>query len=370
MKGIFSKFYLLVLMLMLYGCSSLPGSYLNTGNIFISDAPIIKITEINPELIKLLNKEAIKEDIQQKKFDYSTILSGYKYRVGPGDILNVTVWDHPELTIPAGQYRSAGESGNIIHPDGSIFYPYIGRIQVLGMHVSEIRDVITNDLSEYIEKPQVDVSVASYNSKKVFVSGSVNQPTILPITNIPLTILDAISEAGGLRDDADWKSITLSRTINNEVKTEIIDFNQLLQKGDFNQNRLLIEGDVIHVPKNDNLKVFVMGNVIKQDTQIINRNGLSLAEALSNAGIDDATVNKSGIFILRASENDSTDVTIYKLDANITTRLVMSTQFQLKPLDIIYVTSAPVARWNILISQLVPTVRSLYELNKIDQSQD
>ena len=132
------------------------------------------------------------------------------------------------------------------------------------------------------------------------------------------------------------------------------------------QNRILQANDIVHVPRNDGLKVFVMGDVIKAETQRIDRSGLTLAEALNNVGgINEGSANASGIFVLRASENTDKLVDVYQLNAEVGSMLILSTQFQLQPMDIVYVTSAPVARWNRIVSQLIPTVTSLYQLDRI-----
>ena len=124
---------------------------------------------------------------------------------------------------------------------------------------------------------------------------------------------------------------------------------------------------MLHVPRNDALKVFVMGDVIKANTQRIDRSGLTLAEALNDVGgINEATADASGIFVLRASDKASKLVDIYQLDASMGPMLVLSTQFRLQPMDIVYVTSAPIARWNKLLAQLTSSLGSFYQIDRIN----
>ena len=360
-------FSLLIGLLVLGGCSLVPGTHISTSNLDdYSDDQNLGV-DLVPITSALVSEMKASSGLVDSQFDANLQqqIKQYAYQVGVGDVLNITVWDHPELTIPAGQFRSAGETGNVVHPDGTIFYPYVGKVPVEGKHVTQIRDLVTQKLGKYIEAPQIDVSVAAYRSQKVFVSGAVMQPANLPITNVPLTLLDALNACGGMSPDADWRSVVLTTKTNNGADKEVLDLYALYQQGDMSQNRLLGPNDIVHVPRNDGLKVFVMGDVVKADTQRIDRSGLTLAEALNNSGgINQASASAKGIFVLRASEAEDKLVDVYQLDASVGSLLVLSTQFELQPLDIVYVTSAPMARWNKVISQFLPTIRGIYEIDR------
>jgi len=291
-------------------------------------------------------------------------LATYEYHVAAGDVLQITVYDHPELTNPSGSNNNNAEfSGIIVENDGSIYYPYIGKVQVAGRTVDEIREAISVPLAEFINEPQVAVRVLNFNSKRAYVTGQVNNPGPLSITNVPLTVLDAIARAGGLAENANWHEVLLSRN-GEDIRLSVY---EMLNNGRLGQNMLLQHGDVLHVPVVGQRLIFVLGELNRVNTLPVGNMSMSLTEALTRSGgLNQVTSNAEGIFVIRPNEAENPKLaTVYQLNVKNAVSFAVGAQFMLEPSDIVYVTTAPVTRWNRVISQIIPSLNALITADRV-----
>jgi len=344
------------------GCTIVPGSHfegIETGEQtqnLEQDLEKVNIQIIDSSLIK--QQKQARASAKPISNTAGVNVSNYEYKLGVGDVITIGVWDHPELTIPAGTQRTAEFDGFRVQENGKITFAYAPNVQAAGKTIPQVRKELVTRLSRVIEDPQVDVKIVAFKSQKAYVTGEVKQPGVYPITETPLTLIDALNQAGGLTEAADWRTVTFTRG----DKTEVIKLEDFYANGDISQNRLLQHGDIVHVNRNDKQKVFVLGDVKRAGTVGVTRYGLSLAQALSETGgINENTADANGVFVLRKRnlETDGVIADVYQLHAKNMTALVFAEQFKLQPSDIVYVTSAPLARWNKVLSLLLPSLSTV-----------
>jgi polysaccharide export outer membrane protein len=287
------------------------------------------------------------------------------YRIGPQDVLLVTVWDHPEITLPLGQYRTDAASGMVVDEEGFLYFPYVGKFQVRGLTATQTRETLTNQLAKVLQNPQVDVKVLSFRSQKIFVGGEVKTPAVYTVTDVPFTLTEAINRAGGFLATSDDSRIVLTRGEHSYT----LDFQAIMRSGNRFGEILLKEGDFIHVPAAQEEPVYVLGELTKPGTLPLIHGHLSLAQALAySGGILGATADARSIYVLRQGST-AKGVDVFHVDARNPASLVMADQFALHARDIVYVDAGPLVRWNRVMTLLIPTfsalTQSAYELKYI-----
>ncbi len=286
----------------------------------------------------------------------------YQYKIGVGDLVRITVWDHPELTNPAG--NTTGQlQGQVVLPDGTFYFPFLNKVRAVGRTTEEIRIEMTKNLEQFIRSPQVDVSVqqTGFRSQKFYVSGEVGQPGFFPITDVPTRLSDAIAQARGLNREADLDNITLQR--NNQ--TYVLNAYKLLYQGDLSQNILLQDGDVLNIPDRRLRKVFLMGEVIRPSSVIMPVGKLTLAEVLSDVGgINQNTANAQQVYVIRQRNAELgnsavASLDIFHLDSTSPTSVLYADQFELQPRDVVYVDPVRLVRINRLLGTILPSLQVL-----------
>jgi polysaccharide export outer membrane protein len=201
---------LIFLIIFLAGCAS-TGS--NVGEGEKESAALLREDLVKPESIKIS-----------------------EFVLGVGDIIEITVYRHDDLK------RSIK-----INPTGKIMFPLIGDVQAAGMGIFKLRDELKERLSKYIVDPQVTINITSVQSQKIMVLGEVNSPGIFTLDS-SLTIMEAISKAGGMTSDAKLSNVILIRREQGKPQVASLDLKKVFKEGDFSQNIALQSGDIVYLP--------------------------------------------------------------------------------------------------------------------------
>jgi polysaccharide biosynthesis/export protein len=357
--------YLLLLTACFTGCALAPGMKMDESAAVQrgkAKNPTYRVEQITPPLVSRLAEAATRPRLLEPD-PLHALSRRYQYTVAPYDVLQVTVWDHPELTAPSGQYRSPEENGNPVAADGTIFYPHVGTLQVEGKTVREIRELLSVRIAVVVSSPQIDVRVAAFRGKRVQVNGEVVAPITIPITDVPLRVQDALAAARGFGPEADLSRVRLIRN----GRVHLLDLQSLYERGDTSQDWLLTAEDVVNVPDRSRNKVFVIGEVRAPQSRVMKNGRMTLAEALTDPGGLGGTVvqgfepsasNVAAIYVIRG---DYDAPSIYHLDASSADAILLAAQFPLEPRDVVFVSTYGIARFNRVMQQILPTVQTLWQ---------
>lgn len=279
------------------------------------------------------------------------------YKIGPGDILSIVVWDHPELaghglmastSAPEAASPATPAPGFVVDYEGKVQFPFAGSLKLAGLTEEQARHLLVSRLARYIAQPSVTLRVQSYRSKRIYIDGEVREPGLQAINDIPMTLLEALNRAGGLLPTADQSRIVLER----DKKRYNLDLRELVQKGVNPGHVLLHNGDVVRVHSRDESKVFVSGEVVAPKALTMHNGRLSLNEALGESGgISPMTGDARQVYVVRKAAEGTR---IFQLDARQKGSLAMAEAFELHPKDLVYVAASPLANWHRGLSLLFP----------------
>lgn len=336
--------------MLLNGCAIVPGQHMSVDALTHGDAPEsghVQLVQITPATL------AAEQAASTRAVDPA--LLSYKpqpYEIGPGDSLYITVWDHPELTSPAGPQQQTLANGRLVRPDGTLFYPYVGTIKAAGMNIEQLREAISSKLAKYIDKPQVDVSVIGYGSQRITLEGAFVKTDPQPVSAVPMTLAQVIGTAGVDTTQADLSGLVLTR----DGHDYRINLNARTHGTSIAQNIYLKPGDQLFMPYNESREVYVLGEVIRPQALPIRTTQLDLTQAIGRAGgLNPQTADGKSVYVIRGvADLQKEPATVFHLNAHSPAAFALADNFMLRPGDVVFVGPSGVTEWNRVLSQLLP----------------
>jgi polysaccharide export outer membrane protein len=240
-----------------------------------------------------------------------------EYVLGPEDTVEIAVLRHDELKMET-----------TVSPTGKILYYLVDDVEAAGLTQFQLRDRIQKELAEFIKDPEVVVRITEYRSHKVFVLGQVTTPGVYRMKS-DYSLLEAISAAGGVTSDAYLGGAYLVR----DGKILLVNFFELIEKGNTEENIPLSSDDLIYIPNNKDQQVFVLGEV-NQQAAIPIGDRLTLYGAIAQSGGFTRDANKGAIIVMRGNLSEPEIMKIDAADMNFAANIPLQRG------DIVYVASS------------------------------
>ena len=180
---------------------------------------------------------SVKKQATKSGEKWSNWVSADAYKIGSGDILEIVTWKEPDFTRPEV----------LVRIDGRISFPLLGDVQAAGRSPLEIQKDIETGLKDYVDAPNVTVTVKNPESQKFYILGEVKKTGEYRLIK-GLTVLQAFAIAGGFTDWASKKEIILLRYENGKQKVYNINYKKIVNDKDFSQNISIKTDDTIIVP--------------------------------------------------------------------------------------------------------------------------
>ncbi len=267
------------------------------------------------------------------------------YVLGPGDLLQLDVWNRKALSNPEV----------LVGPDGVITIPRIGNIAVSGLTREQAAEKITIALSKYYKRPEVSLVIREYNNNKAFVLGRIENPGVVRFPGKG-TLLEALSLAGGLPVLREEAVLTRCAIIRGKDQVIWVDLRELLHSGNMALNARIRNNDVIFIPENQDELMYVMGEVFKPGAIRLSSQ-MTYLDALMLAGGPTKSANLKKTFILRF---DGETRTVKEIDLGAMLREGrLEHNVQLKDNDVLYVAENGVSKFNYALNQVMPFLQVL-----------
>jgi polysaccharide biosynthesis/export protein len=277
-------------------------------------------------------------------------------RLAAGDRVAVHVFGEPELTLAEGT----------VLPDGSLGVALVGSWPAQGKSPDQLAKELTRQYSRYLRNPRLTVRVLHVSSYRFTVVGAVEKPGCYPFAQ-PVKVTEALAQAGGLRNGL-YRSSTVSLAdlsrayVARSGKVLPVNFIRLLRDGDLRHDIYLSPGDLLYVPSSNDSEIFVLGRVARPRAYLF-RGTASLIQVITHAGGLTLGARTSEVRLVRGGLTDP-QVFVVDLDAVLSGE---AADVQLQAGDIVHVPATPLAQWNDVVKQILPTLEGLARVKYLAQ---